>query len=98
MAKLQVEEPGTTHTYVSAAWFRDSATWFLIGSIAYTLVQDEWFLANMIPHAWHEWTSKIVLTIALIIRITKTKRPVAWKAGTPVKVRSIAPAKTKESK
>jgi hypothetical protein len=87
----KTEEPGTTHTYLAKAWYKDSATWFLIGSIAYTVLQDEWFMATIIPHAWHEAASKIILTIALVIRITKTLRPVAMRDGVLVEVRSIPP-------
>jgi hypothetical protein len=87
----KAEAPGTTHTYVAKAWYKDGATWFLIGSIAFTLVQDDWFFQNVIPHAWHEWTSKAILTIALVIRITKTLRPVAMRDGVLVEVRSIPP-------
>jgi uncharacterized membrane protein YcjF (UPF0283 family) len=95
MADPVPEVTGTTHTYIAKAWYKDSATLFLLASIAFQLVQDQWFVDNFIPHQYHEWIGKIILLVALVNRIALTKRPVALSDGTAVTVGSIAPKELK---
>jgi len=97
MGDPQIEAPGTTHTYVSLAWFKDWSSWFLIAAMAWDVVQDQWFLSNYVPSTYQETVHKAVLLVAFILRIYTAKRPVARRDGVPVEVRSIEPS-IKESK
>jgi hypothetical protein len=87
----QQQDAGATHTYVSRAWYRDTATLFLIGSFLWFVVQDRAMVEMFIPHEYHDHVAKVVLLIAMFIRFKSSTRPVGWRQGDTREVRSIAP-------
>ncbi len=87
----QTEETGTTHVYVARAWYRDTATWFLIGSFLWFVIQDQANIELLIPHKYHELVAKIVVLVGLWIRFQSSTRPVALHEGMTREVHSITP-------
>lgn len=94
MAEPELQEPGSTHVYVARAWYRDTATLFLIGSFLWFVIQDQSSVEMFIPHQYHEKIAKLVLLIAMFNRWKSSTRPVALKEGTPREVHSIPPRPT----
>lgn len=88
------QDPGTTHVYVARAWYRDTATLYLIGSFLWFVIQDQANVELFVPHKYHDLVAKNTLLGALFIRWQSSTRPVALKEGTPREVRTIPPRQT----
>lgn len=88
---MELQEVGTTHTYVARAWYRDTATLFLIGSFLWFLIQDQQNVEMFIPHKYHDLVAKLVVLIGLWIRFQSSTRPVGFREGATREVHSIPP-------
>lgn len=87
----QTEVEGTTHTYVARAWYRDTATWVMLGSFVWFVIQDQSNVELFIPHRYHELIAKAVLLVSLYLRFQSSTRPVAMSQGSVREVKSISP-------
>lgn len=92
MAEMPVpQDPGATHLYVARAWYRDTQTWFLVGSFLWFVLQDKANVEMFIPHQYHEAVAKVVFLIALFLRFKSGTRPAGLRQGDTREVHSIAP-------